>query len=202
MKYKKVFNSKDQYKIAITLKKRKRKSEANKSNPLINKAVWNAKRKKRVYPSTQNRFIQPAVPEILTDVKEETCDTTDFKSASKFVSRCLEKLDRGEFDAEENGRSDKYRVLGAGKPKYAVEVRQALFSFFIDVRTSQKGRLPQSILISEPKQIYNEYCDIKRQSGEMPDQLKFTNQWLNEWCKEYRISLKHPDKCFSISNAD
>ena len=97
MKYKKVFNSKDQYKIAITLKKRKRKSEANKSNPLINKAVWNAKRKKRVYPFTQNRFIQPTVPEILTDVKEETCDTTDFKSASKFVSRCLEKLDRGEL---------------------------------------------------------------------------------------------------------
>ena len=159
-------------------------------------------RKKRVYPFTQNRFIQPTVPEILTDLKEETCDTTDFKSATKFVSRCLEKLDRGEFDAEENSRSDKYRVLGAGKPKYAVEVRQALFSFFIDVRTSQKGHLPQSILISEPKQIYNEYFDIKRQSGEMPDQLKFTNQWLNEWCKEYRISLKHPYKCFSISNAD
>ena len=64
----------------------------------------------------------------------------DFKSAAKFVSRCLEKLDRGEFYAEENQRSDKFRVLGAGKPKHAIEVKQALFSFFIDVRTSLKRR--------------------------------------------------------------
>ena len=92
--------------------------------------MWNAKRKKWVYPFTQNRFIQKTVREIFTDLKEERCDTTDFKLVTKFVSRCLEKLDRGEFDAEEDGRSDKYRVLGTGKPKYAVEVRPALFNFF------------------------------------------------------------------------
>ena len=126
-------------------------------------------RKKRVYPFTQNRFIQPTVPEILTDLKEETCDTTDFKSATKFVSRCLEKLDRGEFDAEEKWRSDKFTVLGAGKPKHEVEVRQAPFCFFVGVRTSLKERLPRSIQISKPKQIDNEYCDNKRQGGEVPD---------------------------------
>ena len=74
--------------------------------------------------------------EIFTDLKEEIRHTADFKLATEFVSRCLKKLDRGEFDAEKNRRSDKFRELGAGKPKHAVEVRQALFSFFIDVRTS------------------------------------------------------------------
>ena len=64
--------------------------------------------------------------EIFTDLKEERCDRTDFKSATKFVLRCLEKLDRGEFDTEENRRSDNSRAVGGGKPKHAVEVRQAL----------------------------------------------------------------------------
>ena len=201
-KSKKKFSLQDQYKIATTLQERKRKFEEDKNNPSINKAVWNAKRKKWVYPFTQKGYIQPTVREIFTDLKEEKCDTVDFKSATKFVSRCLQKLDNGDFDAEENRRSDKYRLLGAGKPRHAVEVRQALFSFFIDVRTSLKGRLPRSILISKAKQIYEEYCDIKRQGGEEPDQLQFTNRWLNEWCKEYRISLKHPNKRFSISNVD
>ena len=140
--------------------------------------------------------------EVFTDLNDKRCDTADFKSATKFVSRCLEKLVRDEFDAEENRRSGKFRVLGAGKPRYAVEVRQALFSFFIDVRTSLKERSPRSILTSKAKQIYSEYCYIKRQGGEVADQLKFTNRWLNEWCKEYRISLKHPKERFSISNAD
>ena len=93
----------------------------------------------------------------------------DFKSATKFSSRYLEKLGRGESDAKENQRSDKFWVLGAGKTKHAVEVRQALFSFFIDVGTSLKGRLPRSILMSKAKQIYNEYFDIKGQGGEVPD---------------------------------
>ena len=91
------------------------------------------------------------------------------KSATNFVSRCLEKLDRGEFDAEEKWRSDKFTVLGAGKPKHEVEVRQAPFCFFVGVRTSLKERLPRSIQISKPKQIDNEYCDNKRQGGEVPD---------------------------------
>ena len=60
-----------------------------------------------------------------------------------------------------------------------------------------KGRLPRSVLISKEKQIYNEYCDIKRQVDEVPDQLIFTNR-----CKEWCVSLKHPNKRFLISNAD
>ena len=66
---------------------------------LIKKAVWNAERRKWVYPFTQKGFIQPRVREIFFDLKEERCDTADFTSATKFLSRCLKKLDRGEFDA-------------------------------------------------------------------------------------------------------
>ena len=186
----------------MTLKERKGKVEEDKNKRSLNKAVWNAKQKKWVYPFTRKGFIQPTVREIFTDLREERCDTADFKSATKFVSRCLEKLDRDKLDAVENRRSGKCRVLGAGKPNDAVKVKQALFSFFIDVHTSLKGHLPRYILISKVKHIYNEYCDIESQDDEVPGQLKFTNQWFNKWCKEYCISLKHLNKRFSISNAD
>ena len=148
-------------KIAVTLKERKGKFEEDKNNLSLDKAVWNAKQKKWVYPFTHKGFIQPTVREIFTDLREERCDTVDFKSATKFVSRCLEKLDRGKFDAEENRRSGKCRALGAVKPKHAVKVRQALFSFFIDVRTSLKGHLPRYILISKVKHIYNETLKLR-----------------------------------------
>ena len=78
--------------------------------------MWNAKRKKWVYPFAQKGFIQTTARQTFTDLKEEICDTKDFKSGSKFVSRCLERLDRGEFDAEEKQ------------------------FFFMNVRTSQNGR--------------------------------------------------------------
>ena len=159
MEYKKIFkkfNLKDQYKIAKTLKEKERKFEEDKNYPSINKAVWNSKRKKWIYAFTQKGFIQPTVREIFTDLKGERCDTADFKSATKFVSRCLEKLDRGEFDAEGNRRSGKFRVLGAAKPRHVVEV----FIFLIDVRTSLKGRSPRSTITSKAKQIYNEFVTL------------------------------------------
>ena len=97
--------------------------------------MWNAKEKKWFYPFTQKGFIQTTVREIFTDLKEERCYTADFKSATRFVSRCLEKLDRGEFHDDQNRRSDKFKVFWVAKPKHAAEVRQVLFSFYIDVRT-------------------------------------------------------------------
>ena len=112
-------------------------------------------------------------------MKDEQCDSADFKSATKFVARCLDKLEKGLFDIEENHCSNKFRVLGAGPTRRAIEVRHALFDYFIDVRSSLKGRLPGSVLVAKAKQIYDEYCEVKRQGGETPQELKFTNRWLN-----------------------
>ena len=46
--------------------------------------------------------------EVLIDLKYENCETKEFKSATKFVSRCLEKLNKGDFDTEENQSVGKF----------------------------------------------------------------------------------------------
>ena len=202
MEYKKNKNKfplKFQKEVASKLQERKRKYEADKKNPEINKAVWNAKRRKWTHPFTQIGYIQPTVREVFVDLKDEPSSSSDMKNASKFATRCLEKLEKGEFNIEENCASNRYRVMGAGPKRRAIEVRSALFGFFIDVRDIFKARLPQCIMLSKASQIYEEYCELKKLAGEQPDQLKIQRQWLRDWCKDYKISLRHPNKRFSIS---
>ena len=100
----------DQKSISVKVQEKKRKYEEDKKNPAINKAAWNAKRRKWVHPFTQRGYIQPTVIEVFKDLTDEPSDSKDFKSATKFISRCLEKLEKGEFDLEEDCCKSKYRV--------------------------------------------------------------------------------------------
>ena len=153
-----------------------------------------------MHPFTQTGYIQPSVREMFSDLSNEKCDNADFKSATKFVVRCMEKFEKGEFDKEGNDSKNKYRLLGAGPQKRALEVRSSLFDYFIDIQSTLKGRLPQCILLAKAKEFYSKYCELKQQAGETPDELKLTDKWLRLWCKDYRVSLKHPNKRFSISH--
>ena len=67
------------------------------------------------------------------------------------------------------------------------------------IRHSLKGWLPQHILVSKAKQLYEEYCIRKAEAGEEPEKLKITKKWLQKWCKDYNISLKYTNKQFSIT---
>ena len=60
-KNKKKFNLQDQKSIGVKVQERKRKYEQDKKNTAVNKAVWNAKQRKWVYPFTQRGYIQPTV---------------------------------------------------------------------------------------------------------------------------------------------
>ena len=42
---------------------------------------------------------------------------------------------------------NKFRVAGAGAPRKAVDLRKALFKYFVDVHTSLKGRLPTKVFL-------------------------------------------------------
>ena len=133
-------------------------------------------------------YIQPTVREVFKDLTDEPSNSKDFKSTT--VSCCREKLEKGEFDLEENCYQKKYRVMGTGPPKKALKVQYGLFDYFIDIRYSLKGQLPQHILLFKAKQLYEEYCVLKAEAGEVPEKLKTTRKW----CKDYHISLQYPNK--------
>ena len=189
----------DQHKIGKFLQIKKAKFEEDKRNPEVNKGKYNNKGK-WVYPFSQKGYVQPSVREIFPNLKDSTTDNKDFISATKFVKRCLDKLEAGTFDIEGNTSASHYRIKGAGPPVRALEVRQSLFDYFVDVRCSLKGRLPRKLLIAKAHEIYETYWDLKRKAGETPDVLKFTDCWLSGWCKEYGVSLKSPNKRFSITH--
>ena len=118
--------------------------------------------------------------EVFTDLKDEESVTNDFKSATKFVSHCLEKLQRGDFALEENCGRNKYQLMGAEPKNRALEVRHALFDYFVDIRSSPNRLLPQLILLSKAKQLYEEYCELKRHTEDKPEALKIIRQWLQK----------------------
>ena len=117
------------------------------------------------------------------------------KSCVQFVRRCEELLVTGKFGIEGNAVGNKFRVVEAGAPRKCSSVRKEFIDFFIDIRSSLKARLPKKIFLAKAESLYRDYCEWKREGVE-PEKLSFSNRWLKDWCKEYQISIKKPNKSF------
>ena len=140
------------------MKVKKAKYEADKNHPSINISVWSENKRKWMHPFTQTGFINPFVGEFFVDLMNEKSNSKEFKSAAKFVARCLDKLEGGDFSIEGNNSKTKFKLLGAGSLKRETEVQLALFGYFIDVRSSLKGRLPRFILMAKAQELHRAYC--------------------------------------------
>ena len=86
-----------------------------------------------------------------------------------------------------------------GRPVHAPEVSAELFDYFLDVRVQVEGRLSRSMVLHKALSIYQDYCEIKKGLGQVPDTLTPNDRWLSDWRKSHRISFKHPNKV-SIKN--
>ena len=115
---------------------------------------------------------------MFTDMKDEVNKSSDFKSCVKFVGRWEKLRETGQFDIEGNDVAGKFRVLVAGAPKKAVEVRKALFEYCIDIRSTLKARLPKGLCLAKAKSLYEECCEQQRKQGVEPEKLTFSNRWL------------------------
>ena len=72
----------------------------------------------------------------------------------KFITLCLELEEKGKFEIEGNCSNNHFGLAGAGTPTTAVEVRNDLFKYFIDVCTAQKGQLPTRLFLGKSKEIF------------------------------------------------
>ena len=159
---------KNEKKLSLTFKKEialkavsnERKLEESKPTD-----VWNAKKRKWAKPSSQIGCKTLTVREIFVDMKDEIGTSSDYKSCINFVGRCEELLTAGQFDIERNDLSNKFRVAGAGTPKKAIDLRNDLFQYYIDIRSSLKAKLPKNILLAKARSLYTEYCKLQREQG-------------------------------------
>ena len=78
----------------------------------------------------------------------------------------------------------KKRAIGGGHKSKAPEVREALYSWFVDIRESLKGCLPQHLSKLKANALYEEWLhDNPKPESE---KLKFGNQRIKMWQKEYK----------------
>ena len=94
----------------------------------------------------------------------------------------------------------RYSLTDGGPKKRAIEVRYALFNYFIDIRSAFKVRFSQELLLAKAKELYDEYCKMKTEAGEQAEKLKVTCHKVHKWCREFRISLEHLKKQFSVTH--
>ena len=128
-------------------------------------------------------------------------DDNNLSKALKFAKRCHEKYLNDEFVDEEPSKN-RFRKSGGGRKCKAPELREAMFEWFINVRGELKGRLPIKMFRSKCQQVYNEW--LKQQPEPVPeqDQLKFSKHWIQDWMKEYNVSLRKPNKKYAIKKED
>ena len=119
----------------------------------------------------------------------------------KFTKRCYEKYLATDFEGAEPSKK-RFRESGAWRKCKAPEVREAMFEWFINVRGVLKGRLPKKMFRTKCQQVYSEW--LKQQPEPIPEgeQLKFSKHWIQDWMKEYNVSLRKPTKRFAIKNED
>ena len=132
-------------------------------------------------------------------MKDIKFEDKNFKMACKIASRSFESL----TELTDSGACPpkKSRAMGGGRKKSAPDVREALFTYFVDIRGSLKGRFPKRLLTLKARQLYSDWITQNSlQENERP--LKFGNQWVKEWECEYNISLRKTNKRFSISQED
>ena len=109
-------------------------------------------------------------------MKDEVSTSSDYKSCIKFVGTCEVLLTNGQFDIKGNDVSNKFTVAGAGAPKKAIDLRNKLYQYFIDIRSSLKARLPKNIFQAKARSVYTEYCKLQREQGQKPPKLTFSNR--------------------------
>ena len=169
---------------------------------LQGKTRYDKKRKRHVQIKPQQQgFLAAAVREFYPDLSEVKHNDTNLVKALKFAKRCHEKYLSNDFEVEQPS-AKKFRESGAGRKFKAPEVREAMFEWFINVRGVLKGRLPIKMFRTRCQQVYSDW--LKQQPEPIPEeeQLKFSKCWINDWMKEYNVSLRKPNKRFAIKNED
>ena len=162
------------------------------------KTKYDYKRKPHVPIKPSTGFIAKAVRQFYGDLKDAKNNDVDFVRTVKLASRSYNEIDS--LRDPSSCPPIKVRAQGADRKRKAPEVRISLFNWFIDVRETLKAQLPQRIFKMKASQLYEEWL-IQNPVPEN-ERLKFSNQWIKEWQQEYGISLRKPNKKYSIKKED
>ncbi len=90
------------------------------------------------------------------------------------------------------------KVGSAGAPRKARIVRELLFEWFCSLRRSVSTRIPPSVLMVKATSLVEDYVVECIKLGIKPSPPKISHEWLRQWCIEYRVSLRKPNRKVSV----
>ena len=120
------------------------------------KLNYNEKMKKHTKSSPHEGYIALAVREFYQDFKNIKHNDPNLESAINFGNRCYEIVASNENTCiiDSQPSKSKYRKPGGGRKATIPDVCEALFEWFIDVRSSLKARLPRKMFKTQCKVFY------------------------------------------------
>ena len=86
-----------------------------------------------------------------------------------------------------------------GRPQKAPLVRSLLFEWFSVLRNSVSSRIPTKLVVTKASTLVEDYvkeCLLRGVTPDPPD-VK-SSHWLNGWTRQYRISLRRPNRKYKV----
>ena len=161
----------------------------------LSKVINYNKMKKHTKPIPREGYIARAVRDFYPDLRNVEHDDPNLQAVVKLGKRCHEQLLNSESTCEINvGPSkSKYRKPGAGRRTTIPDVREALFDWFIDIRSTLKARLPRKMFKTQCQVFYDKW--LAQQPEEIPveKRIVFSNRWIKNRMRKYGVSLSHPN---------
>ena len=105
-------------------------------------------------------------------------------------------------DRDPKPTKTKFRQPGGGRTVKVQEVRYELYSWFVDIRFSLKARLPVNVFRDQAKFLYQEWFSQQTEQIAKENQLKFSRTWIKNWMRDFNVSLRKPNKRYSIPYED
>ena len=162
------------------------------------KTKYDAKRKRLVPIKPSTGYVARAVRSFYYDLADISNIDPEFIKAVKLASHSYNELEN--LRDPSSCPPKKSRGAGAGRKIKAPEVRVALFHWFVDIRESLKGHLPHCLFKSKVQQLYADW--LVQNPVPENEKPKFSNKWIKLWENEYGVSLKKPNKWYSIKRED
>ncbi len=128
-----------------------------------------------------------------------------------YLRRACELLRRGGYEAATaydtrggGGRTAKEQRLRRrrrgfqGRPKKAPLIRELLYTWFTSLRRSVTTRIPRRVVENKARALVEDYIGGHARRGLQADVPAISPQWIREWMREYRVSLRQPNRKWKV----
>ena len=168
------------------------------------KPNWNPKKKTYVTPRVKGGYLATAIRQFYPDLRNKKYNDPEWIKAKCLADRCCKMLDIPSSEDYKKNPKKTFREPGGGRKKKSPEFRSIMFQWFIDTRFNFKARVPREMFRNVCKQKYQEYLkNLPASERPLPEEeLQFSDPWIAGWMEEFGVSLKAPNKRFSIHQDD